>query len=136
MRESEQIAEQIDSIVRDLTPKGRKILEAFDRIQSNGGPMEEAAALLGEIDNDSDQATIARLLNLKVEMHSEMAEELSRDAVNARLAQQAILRAAELEGIEGTSGMTVGKAIEILKRLGEDPPAGIDLSRRYDVPSS
>jgi len=32
MRESEQIAEQIDSIVRDLTPKGRKILEAFDRI--------------------------------------------------------------------------------------------------------
>ncbi len=136
MRESEQIAEQIDSIVRDLTPKGRKIFEAFDRIQSNGGPMEEAAALLGEIDNDSDQATIARLLNLKVEMHSEMAEELSRDAVNPRLAQQAILRAAELEGIEGTSGMTVGKAIEILKRHGEDPPAGIDLSRRYDVPSS
>jgi hypothetical protein len=135
MRESERIAEQIDSLVGDLTPKGREVFEAFDRIQSNGGPMEEAAALLGEIDG-SDMATIARLLSLKMEMLSEAAEELSRDAVNPRLAQQAILRAAELEGIEGTSGLTVGKAVEILKRHGEDPPAGIDLSRRYDVPSS
>ncbi len=30
--------------------------------------------------------------------------------------------------------MNVGKAVEILKRHGEDPPAGLDLSRRVVDP--
>ncbi len=136
MRESERISEQIDSLAWDLTPKGWEVFEAFGRIQSSGGPIEEAAALLGELDNDSDHAIIARLLSLKMQMLSEEAEELSREAVNPRLALQAIQRAAELEGIEDSSGLTVGKAVEILKRNGEDPPAGLDLSRHLDVPSS
>ncbi len=69
-------------------------------------------------------------------MYSKIDEELSWAAVNPQLELQAILRAAELEGIEVASGLTMREATEILDRHGVDPAALVDHFRRHDVPSS
>ncbi len=123
-----------------LSPAGRELLAEMERALD--GPEEPDPAEMArriEALPSSDQAEFGAILaGLELEAGAKAAEHDDK-AKQADLALEAFRRAEELERAAGRampSGATVGDALAVLERHGEQPPEGLDTNAVLKVPAA
>ena len=144
MDETATTNELIDRLVARLSPEARDVQEELDAIADNldvdapaaevEARMEEAIALMAALPED-DQLLLQQIAQLKGRAYERRGEEYEDDARIFEEANRVFARVFELEraaGRQPDESITLGDALELLKRHGEDVPA-IDTERVVEV---
>ena len=137
--------ELIERLMARLSPEAREVQEELDAIADTLGVdapaaevevrTEEAIALMAALPED-DQLLLQQIAQLKGRAYERRGEEYEDDARIFEEAKRVFVRAFELEraaGREPDESMTLGDAMKLLKRHGEDVPE-IDTERVVEVP--
>jgi len=125
MEEKTPTNDLIDHHRAKLTPEGREVLEELDAAEFTLDRSAEAAALeRGKYLPEADKDVIRRVFGLRAREYRAAGEEPQRGEAVADTVLDVFDRAAALlrsEGKEPDEAMTLGEAIEVLRRHGEQP---------------
>jgi hypothetical protein len=132
MDETPPTNELIEQLTARLSPEGREVQEQLEVLTGTldasadvEARIDEAIAHMGRLPEE-DQNLLSQIARLKARAYGQRAEEYREGERAARLGMAALERAYELEraaGREPGPNMTLGEALEILRRHGESAPA-------------
>ena len=115
----------INQLREKLTPEGREVLEELEAAELTLDEAAAAAALeRGKYLPEAEKSVIRRVLGIRAREYGVAGEEAQRgeEAADAGLAifdrAVVLLRS---EGKEPNEAMTLGEAVEVLRRHGEQP---------------